>query len=306
MLNEKRPLLVAVVSIVFLASLSIVFKGRGQTELKQSSAGVPSQTQSDQNAKQLDDAATPIVDLANPDTTDRIDKNARKLKNARHDKSGPVKIDSYSNAGEVRSDPEHRAGFSDLPVDKSDIIVEAVVGDSKAFLSEDRTGIYSEFTIIVSKILKVAAGFSINLGDKIVTERFGGKVRFPTGEIVRWRESRQGVPITGKKYLFFLARADQDSYKLLTAYEMQGNKVFPLDGSRTEPGRPGASVFDKHNGEDLDIFMQEVQNAISRSRSGTLTTRSQAAGPGVCFWSSTADQQETGLQSTAKSANIGA
>lgn len=184
MLNEKRPLLVAVVSIVFPVSLSIVLKGRGQTELKQPSAGLLSQTQSDQNAKQLDDAATPIVDLANPNTADRIDKNARKLKNARHDKSGPVKIDSYANGGEVRSDPEYRAGFSDLPADKSDIIVEAVVGDSKAFLSDDRTGIYSEFTIIVSKILKVASGFSINLGDKIVTERFGGKVRFPTGEVV--------------------------------------------------------------------------------------------------------------------------
>jgi cell division protein FtsL len=77
MINEKRPLLVAVVSIVLFISLSIVFKGRGQTELEQPSTGVLNQTQSDQSAKQLDDAATPIVDLANPDTADRIDKNAR-------------------------------------------------------------------------------------------------------------------------------------------------------------------------------------------------------------------------------------
>ncbi len=269
MLKQKRLVLVGAVSIALLVSLSIVFNGRGQTgQASQQGASVTSQAPSGQTAKELDDVATPIVDFDNPSAVDRIDKNARKLKNARHDKSGPVKIDSYPNAGEVRSDPEPRAGFSDLPAGKSDIIVEAVVGDSKAFLSEDKTGVYSEFTILVSKILRVAPGFSINLGDKIIAERFGGKVRYPSGQVVRWRISWEGVPIVGKKYLFFLAKADQDSSKLLTAYEIQGNRIFALDGSRTKSGRQGASIFDRHNGEDVDIFMGEVEKAINNSHVG--------------------------------------
>src|SRR5258708_6960703 len=139
--RQKRLMLGGAVSIALLVSLSIVFNGRGQTGgPNQQGASITSQATSGMRAKELDDAAAPVVDLENPSPFDRIDKNARKLKNARHDKSGPIKIDSYPDAGEVRSDPEPRAGFSDLPAGKSDIIVEAVVGDSKAFLSEDKTG----------------------------------------------------------------------------------------------------------------------------------------------------------------------
>jgi hypothetical protein len=265
MFKQKRLMLVGAVCVA-LAGLFVVFNGQGQANQLGSTA--TDQVPFGQAAKQIDDAATPIVDLDNPGGVDRIDKNARKLKNARYDKYGPVKIDSYPNAGEVRSDPERRAGFSDLPAEKSDVIVEAVVGDSKAFLSEDKTGIYSEFTILVSKILKVATGLSMNVGDKIVAERFGGKVRYPSGQVVRWRTSSEGVPIVGRKYLFFLANADQDSYRLLTAYEIQGNRIFSLDGSRSEPRGQGNSIFDKHNGEALDIFMGEVERVINNSHGG--------------------------------------
>jgi len=281
MFREKRILIVGVTSLVLLAGLFVVFNGQGQ-----SNGQTPATTNEvpfGQAAKQIDDDAAPVVDLDNPSPTDRIDKNARKLKNARHDKSGPIKIDSYPNAREVRSDPEWRAGFSDLPADKSDVVVEATVGDSKAFLSEDRTGIYSEFTIVVSRILKVASGLTINPADRIVTERFGGKVRYPSGQVVRWFVPRQGVPIVGKTYLFFLAKADQDSYTLLTAYEIQGNRIFALDGSRTQSGRQGASIFDRHNGQDFENFMQEVERAINKFYSGGSNPLSTLPSPRICF-----------------------
>lgn len=153
-----------------------------------------------------------------------------------------------------------------MPGDRSDVIVEAIVGDSKAFLSEDKTGVYSEFTIIVSKVVKVATGFSVNISDTIIAERFGGKVRYPSGKVIRCRIAGQGVPIIGKRYLFFLTKADQDSYTLLTAYEIQRNKVFALDGSRTYSRGKGGSIFDKHNGRELDSFMEEVERTLSTSQ----------------------------------------
>lgn len=261
----KRLIIVSIISAVLLISLFVALNGKGQANQQGSTA--TGQAPFGQAAKQIDDAATPIVDFDNPNAADRIDKNTRKLKGVRYDK-GMVPRDPHPHLGEIIVEPEWRSGFSDLPADRSDIIVEAVVGDSKAFLSEDKTGVYSEFTILVSKILKVAPDVSVNLGDTIVAERFGGKVRYPSGKVIRCRIARQGVPIVGKRYLFFLAKSDQDSYKLLTAYEIQGNKVFSLDGSRTEPRGQGGSIFDRHNGEELDSFMGEVQMKVKNSQGG--------------------------------------
>ena len=66
---------------------------------------------------------------------------------------------------------------------------------------------------------------------------------------------------------YVLAKIDQDTYKILTAYEIQGDTVSPLDGSRTESGgRQGSSIFDKHNGENLDSFMAEIDMAINNTK----------------------------------------
>jgi len=119
--------------------------------------------------------------------------------------------------------------------------------------------------LLASKRAKWTTGLGVNLNDRIVGERLGGKIKYPSGQITRWRTAREGIPIIGKRYLFFLAKVDQDTYEMLTAYEIQGDTVSPLDGSRTEPGgRQGASIFDKHNGENLDSFMAEVDMAIKQ------------------------------------------
>lgn len=258
MLKGKRIMIVGIASSALLVGLLVALSGF--TNQNPTAAG---QVPFGQSAKQVDDAAAPVVDLNNVREDDRIDKKARKLKNARHDNSGSDKTHPYPNVSEVLGEPEWPSGYSDLPIDKSDVIVEAVVADSRAFLSDDKTGIYSEFTIVVSKPLTLRTGSTINVGDRIVAERAGGKVRYPSGQVIRWRIARQGVPIIGKKYLFFLAKAEQDSYKLLTAYEIDGSKIFALDGSRTELGRQGGSIFDKHNNKDLSTFMEEVEKAVN-------------------------------------------
>lgn len=138
------------------------------------------------------------------------------------------------------------------------------MANSKAFLSEDKTGVYSEFTIVVSSVFKVGAGLSVDLGDMIVAERFGGKVRYPTGQIVLHRVDGQGHPIPGKKYVFFLTKANEDNFKLLTAYEILADKVYALDGSRINFRGKGNWKFDKHNGEVLGAFIAELTSVLTR------------------------------------------
>jgi hypothetical protein len=222
-----------------------------------------------QAAKQIDDEATPTVDYDSRDGVDRIDKTVRKAKNARYNR-GPLPSNPHPEIGDIRTEPERRAGFSDLPAGKSDVIAEAIVGNSRAFLSDDKTGVYSEFSIVIAKVWQGRSSLTVAPGDTLIVERFGGRVRYPSGKVIRARVVGEGVPILGKRYLFFLAKADQDSYKLLTAYEIQDNKVFALDGSRTEPRGQGSSIFDKHNGKTFDGFIREVEAAINSSHVGDL------------------------------------
>ena len=268
MLKEKRLLLVGVVSIILLISLSIGFKGRGQTgQVNQPGAAVTSQAQSGQSAKELDDIATPMVDLNNstPITSDRI------LKNARYDKRPIIKSEIDPGADEVRI--HDSIGISDIPSDESDLVVEGEITDSAAFLSNDKGMVYSEFSVHVTEILKMASGLG-GIANVIVAERFGGRVRYPDGRIIRYRLAGQGSPERGKRYLLFLSKSGLGNYTLLTAYELNGNKILALDGSRINDRGLGNTVFDKHNGEDYQRLRTAVEKAIKNPRSGVGDRRS--------------------------------
>jgi hypothetical protein len=215
-------------------------------------------------AKELDDAATPVVDLISSCTvavgTDRL------LRNSQYDNQGIVKSEIDPSVAEIMWEPtEH---ISDIPAGESDLVVEGRVTDSAAFLSNDKGAVYSEVTVQVREILKEPPDRSVKNGDSVVTERFGGRVKYPNGQIVRYRIVGQGSPEKGKTYLFFLSRADESNYRILTAYELQGNKVQALDGSRINNRRLGDWAFDKHNDEDYQGFRKTVEQAVKNPHTG--------------------------------------
>lgn len=214
-------------------------------------------------AREIDDIATPVVDLVSSDTTavggDRL------LKNSRYDNEGIVKSEVDPSIANVVREPLE--DISDLPGDKSDLVVEGTVTDSAAFLSNDKGAVYSEITVHVTDVLKNSSNLNVRNGDSIVTERFGGRVKYPNGQIVRYGIVGQGSPAKGRNYLFFLSRAGQGNYNLLTAYELQGNKVLALDGARVNLGL-GKWGFDKHNDEDYQAFRKATEQAIQNHPSG--------------------------------------
>jgi hypothetical protein len=219
-------------------------------------------------ARELDDAATPVVDLVSSYTTGV--STDRLLKNSRYDNEGMVESEIDPRAATVVREPP--GDISDIPTDKSDLIVEGTVTDSAAFLSNDKGAVYSEITVRVSDVLKVTSDLIVRNGDSIVTERFGGRVKYPNGQIVRYGIVGQGFPAKGKNYLFFLSRAEQGNYNILTAYELQGNKVEALDGARVNLGR-GHWVFDKHNDEDYQAFRKATEQAVKNPPSANQTRR---------------------------------
>jgi hypothetical protein len=214
-------------------------------------------------AKKLDDLATPIIDFNNSSVADEN----RTLKNNRYDKRGSVMSEPNPRIAEGVKYSHWEYEFLDLPTSESDLVIEGKVTDSRAFLSNDKTGVYSEFTVRVSKVHKAASNISISSGDSVVAERSGGRVRYPSGQIIRYRINGQGSPIIGKKYLLFLREAGQGNYKILTGYELYGNKVFALDGSRLNTfGGGGDWDFDKHNDKNLNQFMKEFEEALRNPR----------------------------------------
>jgi len=215
-------------------------------------------------ARERDDAATPVVDLLSSYpaavSTDRL------LKNGRYDNQRIVQSEIDPNATSVEWEPSE--DISDIPVDRSDLIVEGRVTDSAAFLSNDKGAVYSELTVHVSNVLKDnTSDLKVRNGDSVVTERFGGRVKYPNGQIVRYRVSGQGSPKKGTNYLFFLARAEQGNYNILTAYELQGNKVQALDGARVSLGLDDWA-FDKHNDEDYQAFRKTIEQALQNPPPG--------------------------------------
>lgn len=222
--------------------------------------GTPS-TDKPPTDKELDDAATPIVDLNDPTPVD----SDRRRKNSSYDGHHFVMKEVGLRISEVVREPER--SMPDIPAAYSDLIIEGRITDCAAFLSNDKGNIYSEFTVHVTGVLKDSSKSGAKPGDVIVTQRPGGRVRYPEGSVIRYTFVGQGSPIKGSKYLLFLWKTPDGSYKILTGYEIRGNQAFALDGVRINNGL-GRWAFDKHNGEEYERFRKSVEEILKNDHKG--------------------------------------
>jgi hypothetical protein len=150
-----------------------------------------------------------------------------------------------------------------IPVLVSDVVLVGTVLQAKAFLSEDRAGVYSEFTVHAEQILKNNGHIPVALNDLFVAEREGGRIRYPSGRTRALILEYQGTPLVGHRYLVFVRRSDDGLNNLIvTAYEIADGKVFPLDGRSLGDGHllPQFAPFDSVNSER---FLSQVRSAIT-------------------------------------------
>lgn len=175
--------------------------------------------------------------------------------NSPHDNSRPI----YKRIAELpdRAVPlptnDHWfAGMPALPAAESDVIVVSKVVDAQAHLSDDRTGIYSEYSVEVSDIFK-NKGDAIGVGSTISGTRPGGAVRFTSGKVQEYRRVGHGVPTKGKRYVLFLKREEAGDFTILTGYELLNGRVFPLDESL---------AFDYYKDAVDQHFMQDLRSSI--------------------------------------------
>lgn len=155
-------------------------------------------------------------------------------------------------------------GLPAFPVAQSAAIAIGQITDARAYLSEDGTNIYSEFSIQVDEILKNDFLNPLATGGSLIAERQGGRVRLPSGKIVTSRVNHQDMPRTGRRYVFFLRRtistgSDSDCIQLLTAYELREGRVFPLD--KVLEGHP----INQYKGKTEQEFLTELRAVIAKA-----------------------------------------
>ena len=151
-----------------------------------------------------------------------------------------------------------------MPVDRSDAIAVGVITGSRAFLSNDKSEVYSEFYLQVEQILKDGTQ-SVSLGAVITTTRSGGIVRFPSGTRYVYRLSKQGWPATGSRYVLFLRKNQSGDFDIVTGYKFRDGVAEPLDGI---PGYRVALQLQKYAGTPEPDLLDAIKTAVANSTSG--------------------------------------
>jgi len=145
-----------------------------------------------------------------------------------------------------------------LPLSDSDLIIVGKVTKSQPYLSETKTSIYSEFSILIEDVLKDSSRLA-ETGSTIVADREGGAVILPNGRILRYSVAGIGaLPDENLRYVFFLKNDDAiGNYKILSGYELNRNGIIPLENYDDRKNYAGISESG---------FLMEVKNKISTKR----------------------------------------
>jgi hypothetical protein len=115
-----------------------------------------------------------------------------------------------------------------LPVEAASTVVIGTVVGGKAYLSNDKTGVYSTFTVLINEVLKNSE--NVRVGNLVEAEREGGRGQFPSGRVHLYMISEQDMPRVGGRYLFFLTATNSEGvFEILTGYELRQSSVYALD-----------------------------------------------------------------------------
>jgi hypothetical protein len=228
------------VSVFALCSLAVVFALGGWAQ-----SPTPTQPDHDKSLKPSRySSALPKGEFQDKQIELVPDQDRRQLRESRYkgayseiqdpadsNPSGPAKETTYvikDYAGQIDA----------LPVSRSAAVVIGTILSSKAFVSKDRTYVYSDFQVRVDQVLKQDPKANLAIGGRMVASRGGGTIHFPSGHVKDYVNHGEGMPAIGSQYLFFLVKPDipEPEYEVIIggAYELRNGMVHPLDDFNME------------------------------------------------------------------------
>ena len=235
--------------ILVVGTLGLTFATRNQTPDNQLTSREALKLQQEKKAK------FPVADYEEPELADPRKNQARKEKKARHNNFSIVAKRPPEWQAETMFIDEGLALTRALPVSKSDYIVVGEVKTAEAHVTENKENVYSEFTVLVSKVFKTANS-SIIQGSEITVDRVGGYVKYPNGRTVLYSVSGKNMPAIGARYVFFLSSPNNQDLIILTAYQLGPNGVVPLDDS---------PQFEKFRGTAEDLFLKDLGDSLTQT-----------------------------------------
>ena len=167
----------------------------------------------------------PMAEFIAAETTDL----SRKEKNSRYERYAPFTINDPNPGSGGQLIDDHLDRPDAIPAD-ADLVMIGQVLSGSAHLTDGKRNIYSEFVIRVDEVIKQDKVKDIVVAENIVADRLGGRIRFKNGAEVTYRAAGFDMPAIGKQHVFFLARDNKSpNDKLITAYEIEGEIVQPID-----------------------------------------------------------------------------
>lgn len=219
-----------------------------------------------------DESMTPVVDFDAPAPADPKEKDLRRTRNKLYDYAGdPADAKKFSlteKAEPILLDLPLNDGpkESPIPVQQADAVVVGKITDTRAYLSNDKTNVYSEFTAALEDVLLNDRSGSLYAGALITTQRRGGTVRFPSGKTLVRGQLGRTMPHEGRRYLLFLRKnEDGQTFSIITGYALVNGKVIPLDGLSKKA--PQLAQFAAYENADEAAFINQVRETISKERS---------------------------------------
>lgn len=198
----------------------------------------------------------PIADSIEPESSDPKERDKRQKRSKKYNQKTKGIGPSIVQTAEGYHWP---SDFPPIPVSLSDLVIIGTISKATAHLAQDKNSVYSEFTIRVAEVLKSDTP-NLLQGNSIITERRGGRVRYPSGQVSWLFLVGQGMPRFSGTYLLFLKRTDEEDqvYAILTGYELRDGRIIPLDYAY------GGVGFARYDGSDATVFLNEVRNAIEK------------------------------------------
>lgn len=275
-MNKPRSTLLLILAVFALAVITVLTThSRGQAPKPSSSQEdkyphikpSPGMTEEQVAKFKQELAKLPLAEYDAPEPIDPQDRAIRRARNQAHNHKIGKESSRLRLAELAVINNDWEWGLkSTIPAVQSSAVVVGEVIETRAFVSEDKTNVYSEFVIRVEDVLNNDIGEPVIIGQAIVIERLGGRIRFPGG-ISTYIVAGQGIPEMRKRYLIFLgynpheagSRSPQVMNRhLLTAYELIEGKVYPLDHA-------GGGIFSEHAGKPVTSFLAEVKRALAGS-----------------------------------------
>lgn len=212
-----------------------------------------------------------VTDYDAPEPADPRERSRRRARKNRYKLPPSPHVDpkqfeiTERRESSFGSPPSHAPVEPAIPAAKSDAVVIGSVGDARAHLTADKTDIFSEFEIHLDDVLKTTAPLSV--GDFVTAVRGGGGVRFPSGKLILTGKNGKPLPRVGRRYLFFLKYNDDagEDYSIITAYELRGGRVLPLDGGGFDDDEVPVQyiAYKKFKDADEATFLKQVREAVA-------------------------------------------